>query len=66
MGTVVTGKIESGRVKKGQSVILMPNKQKCEVSAIMQEDSELNSARSGDNVRLRLRGVEEEVCRVDS
>ncbi|KAI8817943.1 P-loop containing nucleoside triphosphate hydrolase protein [Fimicolochytrium jonesii] len=60
MGTVVTGKIESGRVRKGQKVVLMPNKQKCEISAIMAEDQELNVARSGDNVRLRLRGIEEE------
>ncbi|KAI9008357.1 P-loop containing nucleoside triphosphate hydrolase protein [Gaertneriomyces semiglobifer] len=60
MGTVVTGKIESGRVRKGQRLILMPNKQKCEVSAIMEEDAEHKSARSGDNVRIRLRGVEED------
>ncbi|KAJ3173948.1 translation termination factor GTPase eRF3 [Geranomyces variabilis] len=60
MGTVVTGKIESGRVRKGQRVLLMPNGQKCEISAIMREDQEYDSARSGDNVRLRLRGVEEE------
>ncbi|TPX72356.1 hypothetical protein SpCBS45565_g00596 [Spizellomyces sp. 'palustris'] len=60
MGTVVTGKIESGKVRKGQSVFIMPNKQKAEVSAIMQEDHELTVAKSGDNVRLRLKGVEEE------
>ncbi|KAI8913112.1 P-loop containing nucleoside triphosphate hydrolase protein [Powellomyces hirtus] len=60
MGTVVTGKIDSGRVRKGQRVLLMPNKQKCEISAIMREDQEYDVARSGDNVRLRLRGVEEE------
>ncbi|KAJ3021080.1 translation termination factor GTPase eRF3 [Thoreauomyces humboldtii] len=60
MGTVVTGKIESGRIRKGQRVILMPNKQKAEISAILSEDQELTSAKSGDNVRLRLRGIEEE------
>lgn len=26
MGTIVVGKIESGKVSKGQSVIIMPNK----------------------------------------
>ena len=26
MGTVVTGKIESGRVRKGQTILIMPNK----------------------------------------
>lgn len=28
MGTIVVGKIEAGHIKKGQSVILMPNKVK--------------------------------------
>ncbi|KAI9095812.1 P-loop containing nucleoside triphosphate hydrolase protein [Phlyctochytrium arcticum] len=60
MGCVVTGKIESGKIRKGQKLLLMPNKQKCEVSAIMQESDEITIARSGDNVRIRLRGVEEE------
>ncbi|KAI8618374.1 P-loop containing nucleoside triphosphate hydrolase protein [Chytriomyces sp. MP71] len=60
MGTVITGKIESGRVRKGQSVLIMPNKKVAEVSAIWLEDNESNSAQSGDNVRIRLRGVEEE------
>lgn len=26
MGTIVVGKVESGKVKKGQSIMLMPNK----------------------------------------
>lgn len=26
MGTVVVGKVESGKLKKGQSLLLMPNK----------------------------------------
>jgi len=26
MGTIAVGKIESGKIKKGQSVIIMPNK----------------------------------------
>jgi translation elongation factor EF-1alpha len=26
MGTIVVGKIESGKIKKGQSVLIMPNK----------------------------------------
>lgn len=28
MGTIVVGKIEAGHIKKGQSVVLMPNKVK--------------------------------------
>jgi peptide chain release factor subunit 3 len=60
MGTMVTGKIESGQVKKGQSVLIMPNRQAAEVLAIYIEETEVKAARSGDNVRLRLKGVEEE------
>lgn len=29
MGTVVVGKVESGKLKKGQSLLLMPNKVSC-------------------------------------
>ncbi|KAJ3196099.1 translation termination factor GTPase eRF3, partial [Irineochytrium annulatum] len=60
MGTVVTGKIESGRVRKGQTVIIMPNKKYAEVMAIYLEDLEKDSAKCGDNVRIRLKNVEEE------
>ncbi|KAJ3032487.1 translation termination factor GTPase eRF3 [Rhizophlyctis rosea] len=61
MGTLVMGKIESGRIKKGQSVIIMPNNTRTEVSAIYSaEDAEVSFAKSGDNVRIRLKGVEED------
>ena len=60
MGTVVQGKIESGHVKKGQTVLVMPNKRSAEVTAVFQEDNEVATAYTGDNVRLRLKGVEEE------
>lgn len=60
MGTVVIGKIESGMVKKGQTVLVMPNKKVAEVMTILQEDDEVNMAKCGDNIRLRLKNVEEE------
>ena len=61
MGTVVAGKIESGRLRKGKQVVIMPNKRLCEVQGIFGEDEEeLKAAVCGDNVRLRLKGVEEE------
>lgn len=60
MGTIVTGKIESGSVRKGQSVLVMPNKQAAEVLGIYIEEIEVKTARSGDNVRIRLKGIEEE------
>lgn len=61
MGTVVVGKVESGRVKKGDSVLLMPGKTSVEVTAIFSEnEEEVPIAICGDNVRLRLRGVDDE------
>ncbi|KAI8388026.1 P-loop containing nucleoside triphosphate hydrolase protein [Radiomyces spectabilis] len=61
MGTIVVGKIESGRVKKGQNVLLMPNKRLTEVTAIYNEtEEEVDHAMCGDNVRMRLKGVEED------
>ncbi|KAJ1650974.1 translation termination factor GTPase eRF3 [Dispira simplex] len=60
MGTVVVGKIESGHMRKGQQVVLMPDRKMCEVTAIQSEDTDITMAVSGDNVHVRLRGVEEE------
>jgi len=61
MGTIVVGKIESGHIKKGDGLILMPNKVPVEVAAIHTElEEEVERAFSGDNVRIRLRGVEDE------
>jgi len=61
MGTIVVGKLESGHIRKGDSLMLMPNKNLVEVAAIYNEmEDEITSAFSGDNVRIRLRGVEDE------
>jgi len=61
MGTIIVGKIESGHLKKGENLILMPNKSPVEVAAIYSEmEEELDIALSGDNVRIRLRGVEDD------
>lgn len=61
MGTIVVGKIESGHLTKGDTLVLMPNKTPVEVSAIYNEiEEEVNRAMSGDNVRIRLRGVDDE------
>ncbi|PIA18961.1 hypothetical protein COEREDRAFT_79485 [Coemansia reversa NRRL 1564] len=61
MGTVVSGKIESGHIKVNQKIIIMPEKRVCEISHIYGEnESEEQSAVSGDNIRIKLRGVEED------
>lgn len=61
MGTIVVGKIESGHLRKGDHLILMPNKDEVEVAAIYDEtETEIDRALCGDNVRVRLRGVDDE------
>ncbi|KAI2610556.1 hypothetical protein GGR54DRAFT_617444 [Hypoxylon sp. NC1633] len=61
MGTMVEGKIESGVCKKGMSLIMMPNREKIEIAAIYGEsEDEIQIAQCGDQVRLRLRGIEED------
>ncbi|EKM59127.1 uncharacterized protein PHACADRAFT_249364 [Phanerochaete carnosa HHB-10118-sp] len=61
MGTIVVGKVESGLVRKGDTLVLMPNKNEVEVAAINNEmEEEVNQALCGDNVRIRLRGVDDE------
>jgi peptide chain release factor subunit 3 len=61
MGTMIEGKIEAGVVKKGMSVVMMPNKQAVDIAAAYGEtEDEVAIAQCGDQVRLRLRGIEEE------
>ncbi|SCV04659.1 LAMI_0H17898g1_1 [Lachancea mirantina] len=61
LGTVVEGKIESGHIKKGGSTLLMPNRIPVEITTIYNEtENEVDVAICGEQVRLRLKGVEEE------
>jgi len=61
MGTIIEGKIESGSVRKGSPALIMPNKSSIEILGVYTEaDEEMAVATSGDQVRLRLKGVEEE------
>lgn len=61
MGTVVEGKVEAGVVKKGMALTIMPNRNQVEVAAIYGEtEEEIPVAQSGDQIRIRLRGIEEE------
>lgn len=61
MGTVIEGKIEAGAIKKGNSYIMMPNRDEISISALYGEsEEEIQQATCGDQVRVRIRGVEEE------
>ncbi|KAM7197395.1 putative eukaryotic peptide chain release factor gtp-binding subunit protein [Rhypophila sp. PSN 637] len=61
MGTMIEGKIEAGVIKKGMTLTMMPNKQSVDVSALYGEtEDEIPVAQCGEQIRLRLRGIEEE------
>ncbi|RZB95363.1 Eukaryotic peptide chain release factor GTP-binding subunit ERF3A isoform A [Glycine soja] len=60
MGTVVMGKVESGSVREGDSLLVMPNKDQVKVVAIFIDEDRVKRAGPGENLRIRLSGVEDE------
>ncbi|XP_075724585.1 eukaryotic translation release factor 3 isoform X2 [Rhipicephalus microplus] len=60
MGTVVLGKVESGSARRGQQLLLMPNRRTVEVLQLWSDEDETNLITSGENVKVKLKGVEEE------
>ncbi|KAK7320152.1 hypothetical protein RJT34_04886 [Clitoria ternatea] len=60
MGTVVMGKVESGTVREGDSLLVMPNKDQVKVVGVFIDEDRVKRARPGENLRIRISGVEEE------
>ncbi|KAJ8681665.1 hypothetical protein QAD02_017457 [Eretmocerus hayati] len=60
MGTVVMGKVEAGEAKKGQSLLVMPNRTAVVVDQLWSDDEEVTSVGPGENVKIKLKGIEEE------
>ncbi|KAL8650446.1 MAG: hypothetical protein Q9210_003825 [Variospora velana] len=61
MGTMIEGKIEAGVLRKANNYVMMPNREEISISALYGEtEEEMQMAQCGDQVRLRIRGVEEE------
>lgn len=60
MGTVVMGKVESGTIREGDSLLVMPNKVQVKVIAVYIDENKVKVAGPGENLRVRLSGIEEE------
>lgn len=61
MGTMIEGRIEAGVVQKNSNYIMMPNREEVGIAALYGEtEEEIPYAMSGEQVRMRLRGIEEE------
>lgn len=59
MGTIVIGKLESGIIVKGQNIVLMPNRTTVQVLQCCVNDLETDQVYAGDNIKLKLKGVED-------
>ncbi len=57
-GTVPVGRVETGVMKPGMAVVIMPSGAKGEVKKIEMHHQELPEANPGDNVGFNLKGVE--------
>jgi len=61
LGTMIEGRIEAGVIQKSSNYIMMPNREDVGISALYGEtEEEIPHATAGDQVRIRLRGIEEE------
>ena len=58
IGTVPVGRIETGVLKTGDSVVFMPSGAKGEVKSIEMHHEQISRAEPGDNVGFSVRGVD--------
>jgi len=59
MGAVAMGKVTAGIVRKGDKLLIMPDRKEVIVASIMHDDEEVEQASSGDNVKVKLKNCEE-------
>ena len=57
-GTVPVGRVETGLMKPGDKVVLMPSGLSAEVKSIEMHHKQLQQAEPGDNVGFNIKGVE--------
>jgi len=60
MGTIVIGKVESGCCKKGESLLIMPNKREVKVEQIWSDDIEVTAVTSGENIKAKVKGISDD------
>jgi len=58
VGTVPVGRVETGKMKPGDKIIVMPSGAVGEVKSIETHHTEMPSAEAGDNIGFNLRGIE--------
>lgn len=58
-GLTITGTIDSGTMKKGEKLIVMPIKEVFSVKSIQRNNQIVKTAYAGDNVQLGISGIKE-------
>lgn len=58
VGTVPVGRIETGQMKAGDKIIIMPSGSTGEIKSIETHHTQMESAEAGDNIGFNLRGVD--------
>ncbi|CCC80691.1 translation elongation factor EF-1 subunit alpha [Thermoproteus tenax] len=59
-GTVVVGRVETGVIKPGDKVIVMPPAKVGDVRSLETHHMKLDEAKPGDNIGVNLRGIEKD------
>ncbi|MCW4031486.1 MAG: translation elongation factor EF-1 subunit alpha [Candidatus Bathyarchaeota archaeon] len=57
IGTVPVGRVETGVLKEGDTVIFMPSNKKAEVKSLEMHHSKIPKAEPGDNIGFNVRGI---------
>lgn len=57
VGTVPVGRVETGVLKEGDSIIILPSNVKAEVKSIEMHHTKIPKAEPGDNVGFNVRGI---------
>ncbi len=60
VGTVPVGKVETGKIKKGDKVLFLPSDATGEVKSIEMHHNEVDEAQAGDNIGFNTRGISKE------
>src|ERR687888_922301 len=58
VGTVPVGRVETGRIRANDKVIVMPSGAVGEIKTIETHHTQMDSAEAGDNIGFNLRGVD--------
>jgi len=57
VGTVPVGRVETGKMKVGETIIVAPSMKTAEIKSIETHHTEMPSAECGDNIGFNLRGL---------